>query len=845
MRRVIAGLIVVLSILACAAPLARGQATGEVQGIGFNGAYRPNAWVPMVVRLKPDTADAGAYQIQVLQHDLDGDRAVYTRPITLNGSAAGEQLFWMYFLPQPINHGLPDQTNGSLKDLQKDLVVFLCDAKGKQLAQLPVTSTLNDVDPFTTANGNQGARPTKLVLAVSANGGQQPPLGDLSAAIGLTQYPEIVNLRIKDLPEDPLGYEAVDTVLWLDGDPSMLDAGGAHGLSALQDWVRYGGQLVVTQPTDNWQQTAGFGDLLPVDVQGIGIKRDFEPLRSMAISPDASDGIGSAVDSWTRVHGPFQMARATARPGTLVEDWIDWGDDPNGAKLPRTPYLARRAVGLGQVTWVAQPLTVDAQPANTDGWPYVWLHVLGWRSDAFVPPPGSGNASLDSTPVATRKERYKPGSPLDLGYPLITSELLNLNSKGAWLIFLAVGFFVAYWLVAGPGTYGYLMAKKKQGLSWFFFAAAALVATAVTVGVVKLVLRGPPEVKHLSMVRVVAGQPTIVYTRFGLYIPRDGDQTIELENTAPGQLSYLSALAEHPQQMGGDQTEFPAPLDYDVPVRDVTSDTAPLLTVPYRSSLKKFQARWVGDLPGIKVGGGGLTLDRDTPWLPLRGTLTNDTGQDLTDVYLAFHVDGDHDWMVYVPTWAKGTPYDIQRDLVPKDIKDPKVRSRLKVSRTIPGLSTPATGIVLSDELSPSGSQNLGRNGWADLWYAELHVSGTETDNPNRLAAGDIPTVFPILSVLDRLPPSPNAIKTDSQTSAVSDDGSRVELYNRGARMLDAGKSIAAGQLVVLAASKGPLPIPIQVDGDKMAGDGTTLYQFILPIDRGTADQPATRPVEK
>ena len=71
------------------------------------------------------------------------------------------------------------------------------------------------------------------------------------------------------------------------------------------------------------------------------------------------------------------------------------------------------------------------------------------------------------------------------------------------------------------------MTRRRQALSWFFFAAAALVATAVTVGVVKLVLRGPPQVRHLTMVRVTPGQPAIAYSRFGLYIPRDGDQTIE------------------------------------------------------------------------------------------------------------------------------------------------------------------------------------------------------------------------------------------------------------------------------------------------------------------------------
>ena len=131
---------------------------------------------------------------------------------------------------------------------------------------------------------------------------------------------------------------------------------------------------------------------------------------------------------------------------------------------------------------------------------------------------------------------------------------------------------------------------------------------------VKLVLRGPPEVKHLSVVRIAPGQPAIVYSRFGLYIPRDGDQTIELDDTTPGQLSYLSALAEHPQQLG-DNAEFagPAGLRRAGP-RGVGHDRPPSITVPYRSSLKKFQARWVGEVTP-KIGTvGGLKLD--TPRRP-------------------------------------------------------------------------------------------------------------------------------------------------------------------------------------------------------------------------------------
>ena len=840
-------LLLFLVTIAPAAALAQ-TATGEVQSIGFNGLFRPDCWVPMVVRIKPASAEAGNYQIRVYQHDADGDRAVYVRPITVSGSAtAATQSFWMYFLPEPLHKGLPDQP-GSLKELQKALTVFLCNSSGKQLAQLPVTSQLDNVDPYRESQNPTAARGHKLVLAVSANGGQQPQLGDFSRLIGVKQDFEVANLRIRDLPESPLGYEPVDAVLWLDGDPATLDDGGAHGLAALQDYVRFGGHLIVTQPTADWHQTATFGDLLPVTVTGVGTKqKDFEPLRSMAQAPDTSTSeplkrLGDATNvgpgGWGKPAYPVQFARATARPGALVEKYVNWTEDGTAPDL--TPYLARKAVGLGQVTWVAQPLTADAQPRNQDGWPYVWLTVLGWRNDAYVvPPPSTSNGVEDDVDIQERVQRYKPGSPVDIGRPLV--ERLDLSSKGAWLIVLAIGFFIVYWLVAGPGTYGYLMAKRKQSLSWFFFAAVALVATAVTVGVVKLVLRGPPEVRHLTTVRIAPGQPAIAYSKFGLYIPRDGDQTIELSNTLPGQLSYVSALAEHPQVLG-DVSEFPSPLDYDVPVRDLSSTETPSLTVPYRSSLKKFQARWVGDLP-TKIGGGGLTLDADELALPLKGTLTNDTGFDLSDVYLAWHVKDDHDWVVYVPSWAKGTPLDVQKDLNGKGTANDR-RRVARVGHGNAALAEPGDGRVVSDEVAPSAARGDKLfHCWQNYWYAPIHggdMSDVERKDLN------VNVAVPILSLFDRLPPMPN-YKPTSVTPGLRPDypNTRVEFLARGGRMLDASQSIAAGQLLVLAQVKGPLPIPVQVDGSPMAGEGTTLYQFLLPIDRGNADKPATQPVEK
>jgi hypothetical protein len=59
--------------------------------------------------------------------------------------------------------------------------------------------------------------------------------------------------------------------------------------------------------------------------------------------------------------------------------------------------------------------------------------------------------------------------------------------------------------------------------------------------------------------------------------------------------------------------------------------------------------------------------------------------------------------------------------------------------------------------------------------------------------------------------------------------------------MLDVSQAICSGSLVVLADTQGPLPIPLDVDGSRVSGDGTIFYQFVLPLDR-SAMAPTTQP---
>jgi len=90
-----------------------------------------------------------------------------------------------------------------------------------------------------------------------------------------------------------------------------------------------------------------------------------------------------------------------------------------------------------------------------------------------------------------------------------------------------------------------------------------------------------------------------------------------------------------------------------------------------------------------------------------------------------------------------------------------------------------------------------------------------------------------MLSFFSRIPP----MRADLDTNA------RFELRRLGLRRLDISPAVAAGAVVIVASvHDDPLPIPLTVQGEPVAGSGWTIYQFVLPADTTVASTPPTQP---
>jgi len=233
--------------------------------------------------------------------------------------------------------------------------------------------------------------------------------------------------------------------------------------------------------------------------------------------------------------------------------------------------------------------------------------------------------------------------------------------------------------------------------------------------------------------------------------------------------------------------------------------------VPFRSTLKKFQLDWAGS--GIS----GIGAEEVSWANGLTGKLTNLTGHDLYQVYIAFRGGADDDSLLHLrapdgkPAWAKGDQLNL---------KDLWANRRNLINPAKPS------------DLCDFGLLNGG-------WMPEF--DNTLRSAKDRGEIGNRELSFLLLSLFDRIGPRPKG--AEKETSYV--------IHRWSGRHLDASAALLAGNMVILArgddpgADISPLPVTLDVDGRKMPGKGAVYYQFVVPLARPSESAPTTSPVEK
>ena len=809
MRFVLAGIITFLLYSAAFAGV-----LGKVDSIGFESHIRADCWVPLLIQITSDAAGPEDYQLQVVQNDIDGDEVVYARPLLVNPD---KELVWTYFKPESINGGLPSGLTGNSQDLTRRLRIYLAAPDGsKRIAQISVAGRM----PTVLDDGEQ-SRGDKLIVCV----GRRPNVTEFDPSagrvFGLAENVQFASADLRRLPDNVLGYDAVDAVVWTDAEADKLTA---SQFRALRQYVRHGGKLVVLQNPEiaRGEKFSGF---LPVRVSRVESSDSQEPLKSLMHPleelkrpPDPKDPSGQTrLDPFRATRGPYRLARADALPESIVDSWITW---PDGT---RTPYIARHIYGTGMVAWVAQDISDPSIRDVIWGWPNFWARVFDWPvvdsaggTKSFDLPIRAETAPRPGDAKDKIKNTWTAAGTRDIGASYI--DKLDLDSKTAALISLAFLFFIAYWLIAGPGAYLVLVAKKRPQWSWFIFGATAVVATLLTVVIAQLVLRGNAQVRHVSMVRVRSDgtDPALVQSRFGIYLPQDRPDTeIALNGREPNGRAIITPLSFDPHLF----SPTPNTRDSRYTIQTLNEDAGEqvITEVPFRSTLKKLQATWTGPPPGRVSGNARLveqsvTIGGKPAQVYITGSLSNNTGRDLSNVILVFSFprsSGPEDMLLYLRSWRNGETVELDKLTANAD-------------RSI-------MGDITLDGDKPK-LYTLSRA--ADFLYRNMRASFTMNDWKWEVSKDAYRQSFPIASLYDRLAPMRNDKSVD-----------RVDVLRRGVRNWDISGAIAGGGLVVLAQSNNDtIPLPLTVEGDAPEGTGTTFWQFVLPLDRSQVNQPTTQP---
>ncbi|MGE0708291.1 MAG: hypothetical protein AB7N76_18525 [Planctomycetota bacterium] len=248
--------------------------------------------------------------------------------------------------------------------------------------------------------------------------------------------------RPDELPDSPLAYTGVNAVLL--GDMSFERWSGPQA-SALAGWVARGGHLILSLGAD----AAGLRGSLLGRALGAGL----DPLPSE--QPTVPGDQVSLRGALSHFGDPGELS--SARPPTLARLLPGPGDEVvlrDDARPPR-PFVLTRRHGAGRITFV-----------GADLWAPPFLHAAHTRRLL--------EELLDAS------VRYEPRSRWL--FPKL-AEIRQPTQIGP-----AFALLIVFALVAGPGVYFLLRAKKRGALLWIAIPALTL-AFSLLVPLYRLALR--------------------------------------------------------------------------------------------------------------------------------------------------------------------------------------------------------------------------------------------------------------------------------------------------------------------------------------------------------------------
>lgn len=550
--------VLLTAALAIAAALsARAHAAVEVnvthvgfRAVGRGDVVRAGSWAPVLVDLAL-TAQQVSFdgRLRVGQTDSDGDECYDEVEVHLRVDTGGTQ--------RAVLYTLPSSHSGATR-----VYVELFDTEGRAT---PVVSQGELTFRAIPAQQPELARDDDvIILEVSAGtGGRVQDLVAPDQAERLERRPVVALTSPSDLPELWIGLEMVDHVIWEDADPSALTG---RQLAALLDWTRQGGTLLLAAARSAAQivQTAALAEALPVQLGEVIPVGDLVDVRERLLGVHSGDlddpGFSPAVP----------LVRVTPRPGAKVLA----REDEFSADV-----ITRGAFGRGQVLFCSIALKdLFSAPGAAHQFFQTLFGLKTWDTD--------------------RATSIMPRSVLRR-----VVAMVSFATSGTLYLLLAGVLSFGYILAATFGGWALLGRRGWLHHSWTAFALIAVVASLLSVFVVRTIHGFGDTLHQLTVVDMDAGSAyghamvmlgikSGVDRRADFWLPSD-----PLAEVEPGASTNFLRPMPGGEESAGSASSFADPEPY-----RSTPSQAQLARVRMRATLKQLEGRWSGPVGGRVTG---------------------------------------------------------------------------------------------------------------------------------------------------------------------------------------------------------------------------------------------------
>jgi hypothetical protein len=814
-------LVGVLVALLLSAMMARpARASDDVvvtlEQFGALRAFRPGDVTGMCVNLRSNLTEPIECVVQWDLPNADGDLVSHARTVTLTPGQTTRR--WLYArLP-------PSATPQSLATDTFTVRVFEA-RNGARVRELIQTR-------FKPGDAARPSEPLSMVQGLIAIVGDgRMGLETLDAQFDGPDVPSMQEAtrvmpgtRVADLPDRWEGLATAGSLVWAGPSPGTLDPERAR---AILEWVDRGGHLVIVIPEagDPWSLRGGGSHALSEALPTRGTARA-EGVEIEALLPVLSKDRELRKADVTTTLTVFD-AKALDRgwkPLMLLPDAFTWKEIPDAA------LVAERVWGHGRITLVGLDVAaLHARALAADGLPQAdvfWNRILGRRADS----PTLGNYNTWQAAQPPQLLGRTGTRTFVAGDGDLVLEQIGQTGQATGGVLSVLAFFVAYWVLAVPGSWLFLKRRHRLAKAWPVFAVIALLAAPVAWALGLAFGGSTIQVRHLSVADFIL--PTAddgegakvrrlrVNAWLSVALGGFGTTPVTLGEIAQRD----SLLLDWSPPPDGNTSRFPdtaqASRDVDRP-GEVLAPSRATATEMQAWSLAPAPTAW-GRVAWVDEGNPVETIVQTgtNPKVGLRGAIRHGLPGPLRNVQIV-HVTP---WLYPPRSWTTGSSPLIDPSGLPP-----------RPARMVTLSAWGGEALDLGKALYPKGPLSVSGKGEGSMIVEvkrtyqdplESDVGGTLGGNVTGAFGSDAwMRRLEMLSLYDMLEPPAYRRNQAALSQGV------VRVRRLLGRELDLSSWFTRPCVVVTGFLEGTaLPAPLRVDGREPTSDGAVMVRFILPL---------------